>query len=160
MKEIIEVFFKNLWVKYENFEILEDDKWFVVKIQTQESGLIIWPQWKNLDSIQAILRQMINNSNPSEQRKKLRLEINDYETSKDARLFQFIQAKIDEVKQTWRDCKLPYYSPYERKKIHWYVSEKNDQEIFTKSIGEENQRRLYICKQARKLTIDIDGDDI
>jgi hypothetical protein len=43
---------------------------------------------------------MINNSNPSEQRKKLRLEINDYETSKDARLFQFIQAKIDEVKQT------------------------------------------------------------
>lgn len=160
MKDIIEVFFQNLWVKYDEFSIFEDQQWYIVKIKTQESGLLIWPQWKNLDAFQSILRQMLNNSSQSSQKVKLKLEINDYETSKDARLFQFIQSKIDEVKQTGKDFQLPYYSPYERKKIHNYVAELDQSDIFTKSIGEENQRRLYICKKAQKLTIDIDGDDI
>jgi predicted RNA-binding protein Jag len=64
------------------------------------------------------------------------------------------------VKKTGQDFKLPYYGWYERKKIHSYVAELNDPTIFTKSIGEWNQRRLYLCKKEAKLTIDIDGDDI
>ncbi|MGB2110452.1 MAG: hypothetical protein ACPHY8_00490 [Patescibacteria group bacterium] len=56
--------------------------------------------------------------NKSEKKVKLRLEVNDYQTSQDARLFQFIQSKIDEVKKTSIECKLPEYTPYQRKKIH------------------------------------------
>jgi predicted RNA-binding protein Jag len=68
---------------------------------------------------------MINKN--SDIRYKYRLEINDYKSSKDDRLFSFIQSKINEVKRTGIDCKLPYYSPYERKKIHSYVADLNDE---------------------------------
>jgi predicted RNA-binding protein Jag len=86
--------------------------------------------------------------------------VNDYESSKDERLFSFIQSKINEVKKTWVECKLPFYTPYERKKIHSYVADLKDDSFYTQSRGEDKQRRLYICKQAKKLTIDIDWDDI
>jgi hypothetical protein len=41
---------------------------------------------------------MINNDTGT--RYKFRLEINDYQSSKDDRLFSFIQSKINEVKRT------------------------------------------------------------
>lgn len=157
MREIIEKFFEKLSVKLDSIEIKQDEKWFTVIIQSPESGLLIWPQWKNLDAIIAILRQMINSW---ENKVKLRLEVNDYQTSKDSRLFHFIQLKIDEVKKSWLECKLPTYSPYERKKIHWYIAELNDDEIVAQSKWEWEQRRMYISKKAKKLTIDIDWDDI
>lgn len=157
MRELIENFFEKLSVDYDSFEIIEDEKWFTVQIQSPESGLLIWPHGKNLDAIAAILRQMINKS---EKKVKLRLEVNDYQTSQDARLFQFIQSKIDEVKKTSIECKLPEYTPYQRKKIHWFIAEIKDEEIIAKSKWEWTQRRMYISRKPRKLTIDIDGDDI
>jgi predicted RNA-binding protein Jag len=51
---------------------------------------------------------MINKN--SEIKYKLQLEINDYKNSKDDRLFQFIQSKINEVKRTGTTCILPYYN--------------------------------------------------
>ncbi len=157
MRELIENFFKKLWANYDSFEINEDEKWFTVQIQTPESGLLIWPHGKNLDAITAILRQMINKD---EKRVKLRLEVNDYQTSQDSRLFQFIQSKIDEVKKTSVECKLPEYTPYQRKKIHSYIAEINDEEIIAKSKWEWSERRMYLSRKPKKLTIDIDWDDI
>ena len=55
---------------------------------------------------------------------------------------------------------LPYYSAYDRKKIHSIVAEYKNDKIYTKSIWEWNQRRLYICKIDQKITIDLDWDDI
>ncbi len=157
MRELIENFFEKLWVEYDSFDINEDEKWFTVQIQTPESWLLIWPHWKNLEAITGILRQMINTD---DKRIKLRLEVNDYQTSQDSRLFQFIQSKIDEVKRSSIECKLPEYSPYQRKKIHSFIAELNDEEIIAKSKWEAEERRMYISKKPRKLTIDIDGDDI
>ena len=157
MREIIENFFEKLWVEIDSFEIKEDEKWFTVIIESPESGLLIGPHWKNFDAIIAILRQMLN---WGENKVKLRLEVNDYQTSKDSRLFYFIQQKIDEVKKTGSECKLPAYSPYERKKIYWYISDLADSQIVAQSKWEWEDRRMYISKKAKKLTIDIDWDDI
>jgi hypothetical protein len=38
--------------------------------------------------------------------------------SKDDRLFDFIKSKIRLVEKTGKDIQLPFYSSYERKKIH------------------------------------------
>lgn len=157
MKEIIENFFEKLLVEIDSLEIKQDDKWYTVSIQSPESWLLIWPQWKNLDAIISIVRQMINSW---ENKVKLRLEVNDYQTSRDSRLFHFVQQKIDEVKKYWSECRLPAYSAYERKKIHWYIAEQWDTQIVAQSKWEWEQRRLYISKKAQKLTIDIDWDDI
>jgi hypothetical protein len=67
--------------------------------------------------------------------------------------------------------KLPVLNGYERKKVHWYISDLNDSEIRTESRGEGRERRLFIMlnrnsrlslpsKSNSKLEIDIDWDDI
>jgi predicted RNA-binding protein Jag len=91
---------------------------------------------------------------------KLHLEVNDYIKTKDDRLFDFIKKEISFLEKTGKDIKLPYFSSYERKKIHSIVHKMENKSIYTKSIWEGKDRRLYICKQNPKLTIDIDWDDI
>ncbi len=80
--------------------------------------------------------------------------------SKDDRLFDFIKLKIVYVKKSHKDFCLPFYSAYERKKIHQFISEMKNDSIYTKSIWEWKDRRLHICLQGKKLSIDIDWDGI
>jgi predicted RNA-binding protein Jag len=52
---------------------------------------------------------------------KVHIEVNDYLKSKDDRLKNYILAKIKIVEDSGRDLKLPFFSSYERKKIHSIV---------------------------------------
>ena len=87
------------------------------------------------------------------------MEINDYLQQKDAKLIQFIQKKIDLVKSSDKEIILPFFTAYERKKVHSYVSEKWGN-VFTQSKWEGHERRIHLCKKNEKITIDIDGQDI
>jgi len=159
IKVCISLFFKKLEITYSELHTeIKKNNIVVTKIQSEESWLLIWPHWKNFDCIQWLIRQMINKDEGI--RYKFHLEVNDYKNSKDDRLFSFIQSKIDEVKRTWIDYKLPFYEPYDRKKIHSYVASLNDDSFKTKSRGEDKERRLFICKKEKKLTIDFDWTDI
>ncbi|MDD3793394.1 MAG: hypothetical protein PHI37_01160 [Candidatus Gracilibacteria bacterium] len=152
-------FFNNFLIKIDSIEVLNQEKnIFLVKINSPESGLIIGPNGKNLDHISNILKLIIkrNISEPI----KIHLEVNDYIKSKDDRLKIFILEKIKLVEKNGKDLMLPYYSAYDRKKIHSIVADYKNDKIYTKSIGEGNQRRLYICKVNEKITIDLDGNDI
>lgn len=163
MKENIEKitndFFKWLDINIDEIIVTEqEENIFLIKIETPDSGLLIWNHWKTFNDILHILRLIISNN--SEEKMKIHLEINDYMKSKDERLQWFIESKIKYVESSGNDLKLPYYSAYDRKKIHGFVSDNNNDDIYTKSIWEGSSRRLYICKAEKKLTIDIDWDDI
>lgn len=152
-------FFNNFWVKIESIEVKnEENNIFLIKIKSPESWLLIWPNWKNLDNITNILKLIIKKN--IIETIKIHIEINDYIKSKDDRLKTFILDKIKIVEKSWKDLMLPYYSAYDRKKIHSIVAEYKNDKIYTKSIWEWNQRRLYICKIDQKITIDLDWDDI
>lgn len=160
IKGLVSDFFGKLNVKVDSLEVINVDESniFNIKIETEESGILIGPHGKNLNMIESILRMMC--SKKVEEKIKLHIEINDYIKSKDDRLFDFIKSKIKYLEKTENDIQLPFYSSYERKKIHWFVSKMESKWIYTKSIWEWKDRRLYICKQGAKLTIDIDWDDI
>lgn len=160
IKLMISDFFEKMEISFDNINIVKIDEWniFNIIIETKESWILIWPHWKNLNIIESILRLMC--SKKIWEQTKIHIEVNDYIKSKDDRLFDYIKSKIKLVEKTWKDIQLPYYSSYERKKIHWYVSEIWKKWIYTKSIWEWKERRLYICKQDGSLTIDIDWDDI
>lgn len=160
IKTLVFDFFDKLNIKIDTLDVtnVEELNIFNIKIETEESGLLIWPHWKNLNIIENLLKLM--SSKKVWEQIKLHIEINDYMKSKDDRLFDFIKSKIRLVEKTGKDIQLPFYSSYERKKIHWYVSEMTKKWIYTKSIWEWKERRLYICKQEGTLTIDIDWDDI
>ncbi len=170
IKALVNELFEKLNIKIDliEVEIEEDLNIFNIKVKTEESWLLIGHNWKNIDAIQNILKLIISrktweklNSNETTTHKiKLNLKINDYTKTKDDRLFDFIQKEILYLERTWKDIKLPFYSSYERKKIHSIVHKMANKLIFTKSVWEGKERRLYICKQKPKLTIDIDWDDI
>ncbi|MFK7780381.1 MAG: R3H domain-containing nucleic acid-binding protein [Candidatus Gracilibacteria bacterium] len=160
IKALVGEFFDKLNIKIDSLKVnnVEESNIYNIKIETEESGLLIGPNGKNLNVIENILKLM--SSKKIGERIKLHIEVNDYIKTKDDRLFDFIKSKIRFIEKTGKDVQLPFYSSYERKKIHGFVSEMGKKSIYTKSIGEGKERRLYICKQEQKLTIDIDGDDI
>ncbi|MCP4522772.1 MAG: hypothetical protein GY828_00980 [Candidatus Gracilibacteria bacterium] len=152
-------FFKKLRIEYSEIHMnFKDNKSISIVIKTTESQLFIGHHGKHLDAIQRILSQIINNKQESKYR--IFLTVNDYKYSRDIKLFSFIDEKIEQVKRTGLDYKLPLYSPYERKKIHSYVANLNDKNIGTKSKTENGERVIYICKKGITLTIDIDGNGI
>lgn len=60
-KEIFNItkeFFDKFWITINNIEILKEDieNIFKIKINTDDSWIIIWPYGKNLDSIWNILK--------------------------------------------------------------------------------------------------------
>jgi spoIIIJ-associated protein len=170
IKNIVLEFFDKMWVVIDDVIIKEElEDIFSIKIETQDSGLLIGTHWTTFESIQNILRSIFFSK--YERKIKIHIEINDYIHNKDEKLFAFIDREIARAKETWRNMKLPKFSSYERKKIHDYIGTLNDSEIFTKSKWEWSERRLYIFlnknnqyeqKPQEKigLTIDIDWDDI
>ena len=170
IKNIVLEFFNKMWINIDNILIEEElENVFLIKIETQDSWLLIWTHWTTFESIQNIFRSIFFTK--YERKIKIHIEINDYIHNKDEKLFAFIDREIARAKETWRNMKLPKFSSYERKKIHDYIGTLNDSEIFTKSKWEWSERRLYIFlnshnqyEQKKKetiwLTIDIDWDDI
>lgn len=160
IQEIALSFFEKLCIDIENIEVTQEaENIYYIKLKTPDSWLLIWYSGKTLEDIRSILKAIISqyweNKNII-----LHLEVNDYLSKKEDKLHNFIMKKIQLVKSWKWDVILPFFNSYERKKIHSYVCELNDSEIFTKSVGEWAERRLHICKKSKNITIDIDGIDI
>lgn len=159
IKSLVEDFLEKLLISIDSLEvIIEWENIYFIKIKTSESSLFIWYSGRNLEDIRNILKNMI--SKKIDSNIILHLEVNDYISKKDDKLFNFVSKKIDLLKRTWKEIILPYFNAYERKKIHSYVSELNDTSIFTKSVWDWEKRRLHLCKKSQNITIDIDWIDI
>lgn len=158
IKNIVEKFFSKMLIDFSSLEVVKElENIYYIKLESTDSPLLIWTRGKNLEEIKSILKIIINKQ--TEDNIIIHIEINDYLKSKEDKLINYIKGKIEFVKKTWNDFKLPFFSAYERKKIHSYVSTlKSD--IYTKSEWEWKDRRLYICKKNNKITIDSDGVDI
>lgn len=152
---IIEEFFKKLCIDIESINVEnEDDKIYKIILKTPDSNIVIWNHWKNLDEIRLLLRNILYKT--FLENIIIHIEVNDYIQKKDDKLFSFIDNKIDIIKSTWKEIKLPFFNSYERKKIHSYISWLNDDNLYTKSVWEWKERRMYIWRKEEKITIDMD----
>ena len=146
IKELSKNFFEKLEIIIDSIDVTEEEKnIFLIKIKSPDSGLLIGPHWKNIDSIQHLLKLI--SSNNYEEKIKIHLEINDYRKSKDDRLKSFINSKIKYVEKSSNDLKLPFYSAYNRKKIHWFVWDYWNDKIYTKSIENEMKEDCTFVKK-------------
>ncbi len=159
IEQLVTNFFQKLQIDFSEVQVKEEtENIFSVWIQSPDSWILIWQKGKNLDDITALLKLIISRNLGKSI--IIHLEINDYLQAKEQKLIEMINSKIDYVKKNGGDYKLPYLSSYERKKVHAYVSGLNNPKIYTKSMGEWEERRLYICKKDEKITIDADSNDI
>lgn len=158
IKNICEEFFKGLGVDYSEL-ILEEEAQNIYRIslKSEDSHLLIGPHGKNLGVITHLLKLIVSKS--CENHVNLHVEVNDYLEKKDEKLLNFIASKIDYVKSSWKEITLPFFTAYERKKVHSFVAEKG-WNVYTQSIGEGKDRRIHLCRKDEKMTIDLDGDDI
>jgi len=161
IKILIEQFFAKFKIDISDLEIkIEEEKQIIIQVQSKDSGLLIGPNGKNIESIENIIKLMAFHH--LDKKVKLTLKVNDYSKTKEERLFQFIYSKVQQAQQSKRNIELPFFTPYERKKIQEYVQALAIKGISTQSMWEWNKRRLHIITNlnSKKLTIDIDGDDI
>ena len=158
IKILVEDFFERLTIKIDSCKVTQEETHiFLVKIETEQSGIVIGPHGKNLETIKFLLKLLI--SRKMEKNIALHLEVNDYMKLKEEKLFSFIQSKIEIVEKSGKNLELPFLTAYERKKVHSYIWELG-RNIFTKSEWEGQNRRMFLCNKVEWLSIDINGDDI
>lgn len=159
IKALINKLFELAQINIDSLEIIEEESGiFAVTLKTPDSGMVIGPHGKNIAMFGNIIKLML--SKHLDKRVRVHFDVNDYGSQKQDKFEKFIQSKIAYVKSSGNDVKMPFLTSYERKKVHNFISENSDESIFTKSDGEWGERRLFICKKAEALTIDIDWDDI
>lgn len=159
LKEISNTFFENLSIDIESIEVIQEkENIFYIKIKSSDSPIIIGHSGETLRDIKNLLSMIV--SKATWEKIIIHIEVNDYMESKDNRLYDFIKNKISFVEQTWKEVILPFFSAYERKKIHSFVAELNNSKIYTKSVWEWKERRMHICKKDEKMTIDLNSIDI
>ncbi len=162
MQESIQVltkdFFEKLWVDYSELKVQEEaENIFRISLKSDDSHLLIGPHGKNLEVLTHLLKLLI--AKLSENYINIHVEVNDYLEKKDEKLLAFIKSKIDYVKSSGKEVILPFFTAYERKKVHSFVGEVW-WNVYTQSQWEGKDRRIHLCKKDVKMTIDIDGDDI
>ncbi|MDR3151063.1 MAG: hypothetical protein LBU14_05845 [Candidatus Peribacteria bacterium] len=122
IKNISQEFFEKLGIKIDSLGVInEEENIFLVKLQTKDSSLVIGTNGKNLNNILSIIKLMLKNQ--IQEPIKVHIEVNDYLQNKDNKLKNYVISKIQIVERTGQDFKMPFFSAYERKKIHSIVGE-------------------------------------
>jgi len=164
----IKSFFEWLEIEISSLEVVErEENFYFIKLNSIDSALLIGKDWDTIESIQSILRMCVNNF--SDDKIKLKLEINEYCKTYEQRLFWKIDKNIISLKNNLWEYDLWELSSYDRKRIHSYVA-KNYNEVLSKSRWKWENRRIFLSLKnsaeiktkyiPRKLTIDIDGNSI
>lgn len=157
-KNIVETFFEKLGVDITEIVITEEaEHIYKISLQTPDSAILIGPHGKNLETLTHIIKLLLSKNTGTHL--NIHLEVNDYLEKKDEKLLAFIESKMKQVQSSGKEVILPFFSAYERKKVHSYVSE-HSKNIYTQSLWEGENRRIHLCKKDIVLSLDIDGDDI
>lgn len=157
--DISKTFFSKLWILFTDLQVtVENNGLFTISLKSSESGVLIWNHWQNLESIAKVLRILIVKN--VWEKVNINIEVNDYLKSKEDRLLSLVKFKIDLINKSGNEIVMPFLSPYERKKVHSIVSDLWWWRIYTKSIWEWKDRKLHIYKVDKRITLDIDSNDI
>lgn len=113
-----------------------------IRVETPDSALLIGMHGKNIEIFQHLLSRMIERKVDSFVH--IHLEVNDYMKQKDEKLHRFLDSKITTVTTTGQPIRMPSLTPYERKKAHGYIADKNIVGLKTQSEWEWISRSLVL----------------
>ena len=143
IKEYLLDYLNNLFKKMNietNISIVEEEKIFTVKIQSNDNAIIIGKEGKNLSAIQVLLRQVVRNL--TNFNLKINLDVYNYKLRKQQLFEQDVKKIINEVLSTKLSTKLDPMNSYQRRIVHNVAN--NYYNIETESIGEEPNRYVTI----------------
>lgn len=120
------------------------DEVYQVKVETEESGLLIGFHGETLSSFQLILGLIVYKKLGSWTR--VVVEVGDYRARREEQLRQMAESYAAQVLATGQPVALPPLPPIERRIIHLALQERTDVE--TASEGEGNLRRVVVKPKA------------
>lgn len=146
IKKLVEEFFNRMTFKVEvDVQEIEDEEKTVsipINIKSENPEKIIGYKGEVLNSIQFILKAMINKELGIEKRLYLNLDINDYKRKKIDYIREIASSAADDVSLIGVPKTLEPMTGEERRAVHMELAERGD--VVTESIGEKDNRRVVI----------------
>ena len=143
VKEYVKKFLNELAVKMNtsfNVEVNENDGVISAIIVTDDSGVMIGKEGKNLNAIQTILRQSLRKYGNFDI--KVNLDISGYKARREKNIEREVKKIAREVLKTKIEAKLDSMNSYERRIVHTIISEYDG--LATQSEGESHNRYVVI----------------
>ena len=142
LKKFLEEFTSKL-PEGTTFDIEEKDKIIIINIEGDKIGNIIGYRGEALFALENILKAIANKK--SENRVIVRLDIESYKEKRIKALEDFANKKAKVVEKTGKTITLEPMQAFERKIIHSVLQE--NENVETRSIGQEPKRRIVISKK-------------
>ncbi|MBI2617650.1 KH domain-containing protein [Candidatus Gottesmanbacteria bacterium] len=117
----------------------EEDQ-FAVRIETEETGLLIGRHGECINSLQLLLGVMLYKKFGKWVR--VILDVGDYRKMREDSLKEMVERIAGEVEGTGVPVVLPYLSPLERRFVHLLLTE--NAKVTSESTGEGKERRVTI----------------
>ena len=123
-----------------NLEVRKREKNIEIKIFSDQNPILIGREGRTLDSLQNIIRQIVDRQIGNEY--KIILDIENYRDKKISNLERTAKKVAREVKLTKVETKLEPMNSYERRIVHNALSK--NKYVYTESVGEEPNRCVVI----------------
>lgn len=143
VKEYVKQFLKDLALNMNtsfNIEVNENDGVISAIIITDDSGVLIGKEGKNLNAIQTILRQSLRKYGNFDI--KVNLDISGYKLKRQKNIEREVRKIAKEVLKSKIDAKLDPMNSYERRIVHTIIAEYEG--LATQSEGEAPNRYVVI----------------
>lgn len=124
----------------------EDNEKIVLKLSSEDSGLIIGKRGKTLEAIQVIANIAMNKFN--EDWKKIIIDTEGYRDKREEALKRLALKVADRVRKTGKPKVLEAMNPFERRLIHITLQDSPD--IETVSEGDGIYKRVKVYRKHRK----------
>lgn len=122
---------------------------YMVRVKTPDSKILIGIHGQTLEMTTHLLTRMLEKTLGVSL--IIHLEVNDYLQAKDERFYRYLEGRIAYALRSGEEVTLPNLSPYDRKKAHGYISDKNIAGFKTFSVGEGKDRELHLLYTGPKL---------
>lgn len=139
IKKTISDFLKDLGIEGD-FEIKENEEGFDLKLETEDSGIVIGHHGDTLEALQIILSLLI--SKKIGEFKRVSIEVGDYKKNRSDYLTNLALDTKNKVLETNKEILLPDLKSWERRIVHMLL--KDDKEVSSESMGEGKERVLVI----------------
>ena len=117
-----------------------EDKMVDIELSGDEMGVLIGKRGQTIDSLQYLVRLVINKE--SEDYLRVKVDTENYRARRKTTLEELAKNIAYKVKRTKRAVSLEPMNPYERRIIHSALQ--NDKYVTTKSEGEEPYRHIIV----------------
>ncbi len=121
-------------------EVEENEEGFEIKLDTQDSGIVIGHHGDTLEALQIVVSLIL--SKKLGEFKRVSIEVGDYKKNRSEYLTNLAMETKERVLSTSKEIYLPDLKSWERRIVHMLLQD--DKEVLSESIGEGKDRVLVV----------------